>query len=473
MTLSPGAQSGLFSSVGRLDPHSYRPNEFFANNWVYEGLVKYGANGAVEPSLASSWTTTVDSDNIETITFTLREGVTFHDGAEWNCDVAKLNFDHVFAEPLKGPWWHGWYSLPTALDSWSCDSDDNFVIMANKPYYPLLQELTYIRPLRMLSPLAFVNGLTTSAITDNSCPTGWGSATCTDGDWDGASDDCEDITCAGTIAISGTGPFQFISRTTRDDDDAEDDLVIFKSFNDYWDGDSDLDFVHLVRYDDADAVLAALVAGELDAVIGAGVLDPDAVHDLMYDDGFEVQHTDAMMNSVVIMNSRVDIDLRKTVVHAVDKGHIITKELGGIEKAVYQLFPQAAPNCNVYLTPKFDYDIERAETLNCRTEDTDAPTTAPAPTASTGTTTTAPTAKPTVMGHVPTAAPTTSKAPTTDEEATSTVTTKEVTVTDEGPVMLFGAAAVIFCLASAFLGFKLNKTQAELYQRVGVEPGNK
>ena len=49
VTVAPGAQTGLFSSVGRLDPHSYRPNEFFANNWVYEGLVKYGANGAIEP----------------------------------------------------------------------------------------------------------------------------------------------------------------------------------------------------------------------------------------------------------------------------------------------------------------------------------------------------------------------------------------------------------------------------------------
>ncbi len=28
VTVAPGAQAGLFTSVGRLDPHSYRPNEF-------------------------------------------------------------------------------------------------------------------------------------------------------------------------------------------------------------------------------------------------------------------------------------------------------------------------------------------------------------------------------------------------------------------------------------------------------------
>ena len=40
ITVAPASQSGLFSTVGRLDPHTYRPNEFWANNWVYEGLTK-------------------------------------------------------------------------------------------------------------------------------------------------------------------------------------------------------------------------------------------------------------------------------------------------------------------------------------------------------------------------------------------------------------------------------------------------
>lgn len=53
MTLSPGAQSGLFSSVGRLDPHSYRPNEFFANNWVYEVSVQWRLACPSLPRLAS------------------------------------------------------------------------------------------------------------------------------------------------------------------------------------------------------------------------------------------------------------------------------------------------------------------------------------------------------------------------------------------------------------------------------------
>ena len=40
ITVAPASASGLFSTVGRLDPHTYRPNEFWANNLVYEGLTK-------------------------------------------------------------------------------------------------------------------------------------------------------------------------------------------------------------------------------------------------------------------------------------------------------------------------------------------------------------------------------------------------------------------------------------------------
>jgi hypothetical protein len=52
ITISPSAQTGLFVDVGSLNPHAYRPNEFFANDWVYEGLVQYGRGGEVMDLLA-------------------------------------------------------------------------------------------------------------------------------------------------------------------------------------------------------------------------------------------------------------------------------------------------------------------------------------------------------------------------------------------------------------------------------------
>ncbi|KAH8064924.1 bacterial extracellular solute-binding protein [Aureococcus anophagefferens] len=326
VTVAPGAQTGLFTSVGRLDPHSYRPNEFFANNWVYEGLVAYGANGNIEASLATAWTSEETSSGGETWRFTLREGVTFHDGAAFDCSVVKLNFDHVFAGGLSGGDWHGWYGLPGAASSWSCDGEV-FVLNTDAPYYPLLQELSYIRPLRMLSPLAFVNGAATDPYTHNSCPTGWGTA-------------------------------------NADTDEEYDERAQFLQHADYWGGAPDIEELHVVYYADQDAVLAALQDESLDVVVGAGVIAASEYATLQYDDKFDVLHGISTQNNVLIMNI-ADVDVRKTVVHAVNKGPIIEAELGGFESPTDSLFNPLLPYCDIDLTPKFDYDLEKARLLNC------------------------------------------------------------------------------------------------------------
>ena len=40
-------------NVGPLNPHLYTPNQMFAQSMVYEPLVKYQADGSVQPWLAS------------------------------------------------------------------------------------------------------------------------------------------------------------------------------------------------------------------------------------------------------------------------------------------------------------------------------------------------------------------------------------------------------------------------------------
>ena len=353
VTVAPGVQGGLFTSVGRLDPHSYRPNEFFSNNWIYEGLVAYGANGAVVPALATEWTQT-NSTSGDTYRFTLRTGVTFHDGAAFDCAAVKLNFDHVWAGGLVGPDYHGWYGLPGALSEWSCDGEV-FVLSTNAPYYPLLQELSYIRPMRILSPNAFVGGAASDPYTQNSCPTGW--ETVVDAAY-------PDVVCAGTTDIAGTGPWMFDSRTANAANADHDDLVIFAANTAYWGGAPDIEKLHVVRHDSIADVEAALLDGTLDAVLGANVLAPETAKSLQYDARFEVLHGPESMTEAIIMNI-ADKEVRKAIVHAVDKNPIIENELSGFESPTGQLFSQSVPYCGADLTPKFDYDLEKAELLNC------------------------------------------------------------------------------------------------------------
>jgi ABC-type dipeptide transport system, periplasmic component len=59
---------------------------------VYEGLVKLGQDGQIEPLLAEKWAV---SDDRRTYTFTLRKGVTFSDGAPFTADDVIFSLDRI------------------------------------------------------------------------------------------------------------------------------------------------------------------------------------------------------------------------------------------------------------------------------------------------------------------------------------------------------------------------------------------
>ena len=108
-TIAPGAGGSLFKSVGPVNPHQYYPNQLFAQSWVYQGLVGYGQDGEILPALATDWEHEDLSNGGRRYTFTLRENVKFHDDTDWNCTVAKLNFDHVLSETTRKR--HQWYGM--------------------------------------------------------------------------------------------------------------------------------------------------------------------------------------------------------------------------------------------------------------------------------------------------------------------------------------------------------------------------
>src|SRR6056297_511728 len=62
---------------------------------VFEGLTRFGPDGSVNPGLASDWTI---SDDGTVYTFTLRSGVTFHDGTSMTADDVVFTLDRARAE---------------------------------------------------------------------------------------------------------------------------------------------------------------------------------------------------------------------------------------------------------------------------------------------------------------------------------------------------------------------------------------
>ncbi len=79
-----------------LDPHAVNsaPVLGFLNN-AYEGLVRRGKDMTIEPALATAWEPLPDGAGWR---FTLREGVTFHDGATFDADDVLFSYERASDE---------------------------------------------------------------------------------------------------------------------------------------------------------------------------------------------------------------------------------------------------------------------------------------------------------------------------------------------------------------------------------------
>jgi len=359
ITVAPGAQTGLFVTTGPMNPHSYRPNEFFISNWIYEGLVHYGENGAIMPALATSWSLSDVAGGGKKYRFTLRSGVKFHDGTSFNCAAVKLNFDHVLQPPLSTEK-HGWYQMPQHITSWTCDGEV-FEVTLDAPYYPLLQDLSLIRPSRMLSPESFVNGPSTDPVHANSCQTSWGTIQAT-----GVG---TTVTCAGIRSLHGTGPWKFNGSTTRVDGSISE--LLFIRNEDWWGQHGGVAAMRVINYPSSNAVRQALLDGTLDVAVGDKVLTPQQVQE------FQTQRTAThttvlgprLLNQLIVMNAAKsptdNIHLRKVIMHSVDKSAIVSQDLYGQASVADSVFPRDAPYSDVDLTPRWDYDLEKATLMNC------------------------------------------------------------------------------------------------------------
>ncbi len=89
----------LWGGKESLDPAS--PVEFAgANVLLYNRLVRTDADGIPQPELATAWEANADAT---AWTFTLREGVTFHDGKVFSAADVAYTFAHILDPDLQSP----------------------------------------------------------------------------------------------------------------------------------------------------------------------------------------------------------------------------------------------------------------------------------------------------------------------------------------------------------------------------------
>ena len=322
---------------------------------IFEGLVTLEEGGTeVVPGLAESWT--ASDDGLEW-TFKLREGVTFHDGEQFNAEAVCANFDrwYNFPAPLQNPaasyYWQTVFGgfaktdpksgAPTESLYESCEATDEHeaVLKITKPSSSFLSALA-LTNFTIASP---------KALEEYKADAG-------DVDAEGV------FRPSGTFGTEhpvGTGPFMFESWTRGDR------LTLTRN-PDYWNAEQATGNIGTLIFrpiPDNAARLQALQSGEIQ---GYDLVEPTDFPTIEGDANLQLLPRPAFNVAYVGFNQKQkpfdDIAVRKAFAHAVDREAIVEGFYGGQGEVAHEFMP---PELFGYAddVTKYEFDPEKAKQI--------------------------------------------------------------------------------------------------------------
>ena len=231
-TLKWASRADIFS----LDPVSIASTSNLAFlNHIYEGLVRYNKTFGIEPALATEWELVDGPDGGKAWRFTLRQGVTFHDGAAFTADdvVASFRRNADPDSPLRG-------NMPLFKDVRKID-DHTVEVDVSSGSALFLNDITNI----------FMFDEDWLKDNDALKPTNYGSGT------EGFA----------TTHAMGTGPFMLESRKP-------DAMTVLVANPGWWDEKHhNIDRLEFIPIASAATRVAALLSGEVDLIDSAPLQD--------------------------------------------------------------------------------------------------------------------------------------------------------------------------------------------------------
>jgi len=314
-----------------LDPHSH--NESFTNYFlgnVYEGLVGRDRNFEIAGQLAESW----EQVDPNTWRFTLRPGVTFHDGSALTADDVIFSMDRALAESSN------FKHVLASVDSYSAPDDMTVEIVTKAPNPILLNDLLDLM------------------ILDRQ----WAEA---NGAEEPINLQAEEKAFSATNA-NGTGPFSVVSR-------AQGEKTVLAENPDYWGTKGNVTEVIFTPINNASTLVSALLSGEVDLVMPLPLQDIARVEGA---DGVKVvsspeartmyigmdQWRDQIIESPVEGNPFKDLRVRQAFAHAVDAQAIIDRVMQGQATLATQYVMDKVNGFNPDLT-RLAYDVDKAKAL--------------------------------------------------------------------------------------------------------------
>ena len=288
-----------------LDPHlavAAGTKEVMFN--VFEGLVKPTPEGDLIPAVADHYEISEDQT---TYTFTLREGVMFHNGDP----VEMLDVE---------------YSIERCAD----DSEGTPLIPALSAISAMEADDTTLTITLDQPDSEFLSYMTLAILP-------------------------EDYPDQATAPV-GTGPFKFVSRTAQDS-------IVLERFDDYWGTPAQLDKVTFRIIENADSLVMSLQSGAIDMFTH---LTSTQVAQL--GDDFQVLEGTMNLVQALYLNNAVEPfnneKVRQALCYAVDKQQIIDLAFDGYGSPIgSSMYPAFQKYFVEDLTDYYSYDPERAKEL--------------------------------------------------------------------------------------------------------------
>ncbi len=276
---------------------------------IFEGLTRFGADGSVNPALASEWA--IEEEGKRYV-FTLQSGVKYHDGADFTAEDVKFSLDRARGEDSTNAQ-KGLFANITDVE---VIDDTTVAVNLENPDGNLLFNLA------------------------------WGDAIILDS---------ASAETAATAPV-GTGPFKFSNWVQGDRIDIERNP-------DYWGEAVALEKATFKFISEPTAAFAALMAGDVDAFPNYPA--PENLPQLEADPRFSVVLGSTEGETILSMNNKSealsDVRVRKAIAHAIDRQAIIDGAMFGYGTPIGSHF---APHHPSYLdltgNSPFDQDAARA-----------------------------------------------------------------------------------------------------------------
>ncbi len=302
-----------YRDIRDLNPHLYA-GEMYAQSILYDTLVSTTAEG-YEGCLAEDWTISEDG---RVYTFNIRDNVLFSDGTPCDANAILANFNAIIENKDR----HTWLEMMNLLVGVSAPDEDTLVIELSEPYYPMLTELSCIRPFAMISSECMIDGSTKDGVN----------------------------------GYIGTGPYVLTDFVT-------DEYAVFERNENYWGEAPAIRKITVKVIPDNQTRIMALESGEIDLIFGKNMIDADAISQYLDSEQFTVGLSDPTSTRHIVLNTTHeilgDLAVRQALQHATNRQAISDGIFYGLEQPADTLYASTIPYCDVELEP-YAYDAKEA-----------------------------------------------------------------------------------------------------------------